>query len=307
MTAKDELLQRLEFMGAAIDLPAVIDVGIAKDVHNGVANLLRKGLAIVSFNILEDFIKKRSGEALDFLSGSGVEFALLTDAMQEAAILDTLSSLSFRAKLEKKNGGDGWRSLIQEEALKIRSTGQTTFKISSLSLASSGSNVQPADVVSIMSAFGIKGGWAKITAVIAMFGGGLPDAAQAYRNAFERRHSSAHSVGYQYSHAWLFSLKNEIIPLAVALDVLLAARCRQVKSNVTMRVEDHVIEDALKFRFLEQSGTLFRQTSSIGGASKKNWPDLQSALAAIRPTLEMRGEFLIVLDAGGRIKNWYVN
>jgi len=104
MGAKDELISRLEYLEAAKDLPVMIDVGIGASRHNGVANLLRKGLGIVAFNILEDFIKKRTAEALNRLSSSRIPYLNLTPQMQDAAIMDALNSLAFRAKLEKKGG-----------------------------------------------------------------------------------------------------------------------------------------------------------------------------------------------------------
>lgn len=109
MTAKDELLGRLEHLSAAKELPVLIDVGIIQSTHNGVANLLRKGLGIVAFNILEDFIKKRSSEALSRVSASRISFSKLPVKLQEAAILEAVSSLAFRAKLEKKKAEIGAR------------------------------------------------------------------------------------------------------------------------------------------------------------------------------------------------------
>ena len=85
MTAKDELFSRLEYLSAAKNLPELIDVGVAQSTHNGVANLLRKGLGIVAFNILEDFIKKRASEALGRISGSRIDFFKLPLKLQDAA------------------------------------------------------------------------------------------------------------------------------------------------------------------------------------------------------------------------------
>jgi len=59
-TAKQDLFDRLQYLEFAIKLPQLIDNGITPNDHNGAANLLRKGLGIVAFNILEDFIKKRT-------------------------------------------------------------------------------------------------------------------------------------------------------------------------------------------------------------------------------------------------------
>ena len=110
MTAKQELFDRLQYLEAATSLPQIIDQGIAPTTHNGVANLLRNGLGIVAFNILEDYIKNRSNEALKFLSDSTVAFNRLPESLQAASIAGALNALTFKSKLLKKDGGD-WKSL----------------------------------------------------------------------------------------------------------------------------------------------------------------------------------------------------
>ncbi|HBO5139327.1 hypothetical protein GHU06_00590 [Pseudomonas aeruginosa] len=306
MTAKDELLGRLEHLSAAKELPVLIDVGIVQSTHNGVANLLRKGLGIVAFNILEDFIKKRSSEALSRVSASRISFSKLPVKLQEAAILEAVSSLAFRAKLEKKEGGD-WRTLIQAESLKIHSTGKAVFELSDFSLASSGSNVTAEEVNQILSAFGVSGGWAILKKVSDSIGGGLPDLSQSYKNAASRRHSCAHEANFNYDYLWLGAIKSEILAIAASLDIVLEARCRQVEDNLNCNMQDHRIDDALSYRFLHEDSGVYKESKVLGGRSIKNWPNLSDALVALRPKLRRSGEFLIILDNTKRISDWYVS
>lgn len=306
MTAKDELLGRLEHLSAAKDLPELIDRGIIPDTHNGVANLLRKGLGIVAFNILEDFIKKRSSEALSRISASRIEFVKLPVKLQDAAVLDALSSLVFRARIEKKDGGD-WRTLIQNESLKIHSTGKPVFELSELSLASSGSNVTVDEVPQILGAFGLSGGWAALKKISDAIGGGLPDLGQAYKNAASRRHSCAHEANYNYDYLWLASIKSEILAIAASLDIILEARCRQVETSLNTNVQDHDIDKALNYRFLHEVSGFHKESKVLGGRTIKNWSSSSDALIALRPKLRLGGEFLVLLDGSRRICNWYVS
>jgi hypothetical protein len=306
MTAKDELLGRLEYLSAAKDLPALIDKGIAQDTHNGVANLLRKGLGIVVFNILEDFIKKRSSEALGRISASRIEFTKLPNKLQEASILDALASLAFRAKLEKKDGGD-WRKLIQSETLKIHSTARPTFELSDFSLASSSSNISADEVGQILSAFGLSGGWATLKKISDSIGGGLPDLGQAYKNAASRRHSCAHVANFNYDYLWLTSIKSEILAIAASLDIILEARCRQAETTLNINMQDHDIDKALNYRFLLEDSGVHKESKTLGGRSIKNWINLPEALREIRPKLRASNEFLIVLDNTRRISDWYAS
>lgn len=306
MTAKDELLGRLEHLNAAKNLPELIDRGIVQDTHNGVANLLRKGLGIVAFNILEDFIKKRSSEALNKISASRISFAKLPIKLQDAAILDALSSLVFRAKMEKKDGGD-WRTLIQTESLKIHSTARPVFELSDFSLASSGSNVSADEVSQILVAFGLTGGWGALKTISDAIGGGLPDLGQAYKNAASRRHSCAHEANFNYDYLWLASIKSEILTIAASLDIILEARCRQVDAALNMNMQDHNINHALNYRFLHKASNSYKESKALGGHSIKNWSNLQDALINLRPKLRPKSEFLIVLDESRRISDWYVS
>jgi hypothetical protein len=305
MTARDELLSRLEYLDAATLLPTMIDQGVVPSIHNGVANLLRKGMGIVAFNILEDFIKKRCAEALENISTSGISFSLLTDSMQRGATMDALSSLVFRARIEKKDGGD-WKSLIQSETINIHSTKNPVFNLSPLSFASSGSNVTPDDVKDILAAFGIPNGWGAMKDLSDNISGGVPNLHDAYKFAAERRHQSAHSANFLYDYQWLRNIRNEILAIAASLDILLEARCRKIRSSLNKPVAEHAC-DIWNVRFLMEHGVSFKEAKSVTGRAIKNWPNLDDAIANIRSKLVHNDEFLVVLDNSRRIRKWYVN
>ncbi|RDV16866.1 hypothetical protein DXT99_01770 [Pontibacter diazotrophicus] len=305
MSAKSDLFTRLQYLNAAVNLPTLIDNGINITEHNGVANLLRKGLGIVAFNILEDFIKDKSLESLNTLSNSGLAFDNLTSFLQDSAIIGALNALAFRSNMLKKESSD-WRTLIQEETLKIHSTSREMYEISKYSLVYAGSNISANEIADLLKAFGMSGGWGLMKEVSDGIGGGLPDLAQAYKNAASRRHNAAHTASFQYDYVWIANIKNEILTIAAALDILLTARCRQVNSNLIKKIEEHDIRSALNYRFLEPKNTTYRETTSIGGRSKKNWPSLQNAITTIKPNLVTRNEFLIILDSSRRIEDWFV-
>jgi hypothetical protein len=304
-SAKQELFDRLMYLNSAIGLPDLVDQGIAISEHNGRANLLRKGLGIVAFNILEDFIKNRSFEALAAISTSRVAFSLLTDTLREASTIGALSALAFRAKLEKKDGKDFYL-LIQEEALKIHSTKNPVFELSKFSLVSTGSNIGPQEVTELLSAFGIDGGWNTMKVVSDAIGGGIPDLGQCYRNSAERRHSAAHSASFQYAYQWLAGIKNEIIAIAASLDILLSARCRQIHAEPAKPIKSHDISKALNYRWLEEdASSRFRETTTTGGKARKIWSSLSDAVTALQPLAAPRNEFLIVRDSSKRISDWH--
>lgn len=303
MNAKDDLFDRIKYLDYAIQQSNLIDSGIAPSEHNGAANILRKGLGIVAFNILEDFIKNKSIEALTKVANSGIEFSKLTPMLQEASILKALQALVFRAKLTKKEGGD-WKALIQEETLKIHSTRNQHFEFSIFSLLSSNSNVLPDEVPDLLSTFGINGGWSKLKSVSDSIGGGIPDLSMSYRNALDRRHKSAHSASFRYEYTWLTQIRRDILSISASIDILLTARCRQIKRNLLSDISIHNIDDDLNFRFLEKVNGKYRETTQVSGRARKVWNTLHEAERTLKPRLETQKEFLIILDTEKNIINW---
>jgi hypothetical protein len=303
MSAKTELIERLKYLDSAAALPALIDIGIATSEHNSVANLLRKGLSIVAFNILEDFIKNKAFESLNNISGSGISYTNLPDDLQEYAISGALASLNFQSTILKKENLN-YKLIIQQETQKIASTLGTPFSLSKYSLLSSGSNIVAREVNEFLRAFGIQNGWHQLKLISDAIGGGIPDLAQAFNLASQRRHSSAHSASFTYNSSWLANIKSEIIAIGASLDIVVTARCRQANKLPLIPLMSQILNEELNFRFLELHGSIYKETKTIGGRSKKNWTDLNNAIASLQPLLSRRKEFLIILDSRRRITDW---
>jgi len=303
MSAKDELFNRLKFLDHASSLTVLVDDGIALTEHNGSANLLRKGLGIVAFNILEDFIKNKVLETLSLISNSGIAFNLLPTKLQEASTIGALKALSFRLNIERKEGGN-WQSLVHEETLKIHSTKSNQYELSKFSFLSESSNISASDVTDMMKAFGISGGWQTLKAISNAINGGITDLSQSYNNAAERRHNAAHAANYRYESSWLSDLKSEIIAIAASLDIALSAKCRLIANNLSTPLIEHDFPAALSYRFLVCEGSVYKERASLSSRSNKNWSDLDLAKATLKPNLSSRGEFLIILDRRQRIEDW---
>ncbi len=304
MPAKEELIDRLRYLDSAASLPELIDIGIAQSEHNSIANLLRKGLSIVAFNILEDFVKNKANESLDILAASGISFANLPTDLQEYSISGALSSLNFQSSILKKDNHQDYKLVIQQETQKIASTIGHPYNLSRFSLLSSQSNVVTREVNEFLKAFAIPNGWAKLKSISDAIGGGIPDLAQAFNLAAQRRHSSAHSASFYYNQSWLSNLKSEILSICASIDIVITARCRQANRNHTIPLANNNLDSELNYRFLEMHGSIFKETKTVGGRSLKNWTDLQTALTHHSLRIVGKKEFVIILDARRRIMDW---
>lgn len=304
MQARQHFLARVKRLKSALSISHVANNGIGDTEHNAVANILRKGLGIMAFTVIEDFVRQRSGEALDSISASLVEFSNLPQKFQAAAIEGALKAILFQANLKKKTNDD-WMSFLQSECANVHSTANPHYQISNFSFVSRGSNVAPNEISELFKSLCIKNAWKKMTSVSNAIGGGIPDLEQAYINAMAHRHRSAHDPSFEYGQVTLQGLPDEITAIAASMDILITARCRQISSSPTLRIEEHDIDRGLSYRFLEEKDGRYRETRDIGGRARKIWDSIEVAIAAIQPTLTMRSEFLVCIDQKRRISNWY--
>lgn len=304
MSAKTELLDRIKYLNVALNSVSVIDSGIGLNDHNGAAKLLRKGLGIVAFNILEDFIKARSLEALDAISNSGIRYSDLSDKLQEATTLGALKALAFRAKIAKKDGGN-WMSMIHDETGNINSTSTRNFTLSKYSFAYENSNIGANEITEMLRAFNITGGWDKLRSISNAIFGGVANLSESYKNAAERRHNAAHVAQFEYEYSWLQNIEAEILAIAASLDIILSALCRLIDAQPQKKLSEHNLDAQLNYRYLCEESGLYKEKKNPNSRTIKNWNDLNNAVQTLQPTLTSRNEFLIVLNRAGRVTNWY--
>lgn len=295
MSSKSELMERLTFINSALQQGMLIDLPAAEIEHNGRANILRKGLGIIAFNILEDYLKKRTKEALDDLSQSGISFENLTDKMQTASVIKAMSVAQGIINREKKKNSQTWLRDAHREAQIISSPiGGANYEISSYAFLHESSNIQADDVNGVLSAFAIKSGWDAITYTSQKLGHGVPSLKQEYENIASRRHSAAHESNFNYEYIPLSGLKNHIIAISAAFDVLLTKRLQIVKNNIAKKMLSLDVHKELKFQYLQYDNGLYKQKKSLSGVSQKNWPDINQALVSLEPKCQTKNEVLVV-------------
>jgi hypothetical protein len=310
MAAKDKLLERLNTLKSTLELPDLRnDPSFPEKLKCAI--FLRKGLGIVTFNILEDYLKERAKEVFSLLSSSNVIFDVLPDELREAATLGALRALEKKAKQEKKLKAD-WLGLVHDETFKINSTRQvSSYNISNLSLMSENSNVLIDDVSKLLRCLNITEGWNTLQRVSQEIYGGIPSLNQSYENISMRRHSAAHEANFDYEFGWLEIAVDEIRAIAASLDLILSRQCKFITNSPSATISKNNLSGVLKYRFLVQrqmgaNNTLaYSERLDANSKSIKNWSDYTSALAGLLPKCQSRKESLIVLNTQRRIIDWH--
>lgn len=303
--AKTILLKRIKSVELATGLESLIDKDVTHGEHNATANLLRKGMGIVSFNILEDFFKSRTREMFDFISSCRVRFDMLPDRFQTAATQGALKALIYRVGLEKKNNGD-WLSLIHDETKNVYSTSQYPFTVSSISMLSDSSNISPADIPEVLKCLNITGGWSILKTISDAIGGGVLDLNEAYKNMFNRRHHCAHEADFIYQYTWLNNAINDIIAISAAFDIALTTRCKYIERFPEEDFSSHSARQVFGYRFLVEDANCYREKTALDSdRTIKRWDSVDSALNTLLTRVRSRDEFLIVINQQRRICDWY--
>lgn len=308
MSAKDKLLTRIATLQQTLLLSQTINATAGDSPQNRTAALIRKGLGIVVFNILEDYLKERTSEMFISISSSLATFNTLPDELQEAATLGALKGLAVRASLEKKGQGD-WINLIQLETLKINSTSQSNaFDISPLSLMSEASNIYDRDIPKVLKCLNIEGGWQTLQDVSLLINGGIPSLSQSFVNIASRRHKAAHVANFDYEHGWLTEAINEITAICCAFDIALSSRCRKVHNSPHIPLIKTKLQNEISCRFLLHNSIngAYQEKNALNSTrSIKNWTNYQLAVQNIVPRCIRQNQYLIVLNSQSRIIDWY--
>lgn len=298
MLSKTNLFEKIRFLDSAIQDQIVVDKSVSNSNHNGRANLIRKGLGVISFNIIEDYIKQRTSEALDELPRTGISFFNLSEALQTNSSLDALGSLKAKVAQRKKNDSSfDWLTYAHTETAKIASPLSTSsYQLSHYSFLYGASNVRTDDVNSVLNAFAIKGGWGTLSKVSAKCGTGVLDLKQTYMNISDRRHKAAHESGTMYQYSWLENIKNEMLAICSAYDITLSTAIRVTRNNVMQKMSPFDIIPHLKLRYIVKKNNIYQEKTNMTGTSIKNWDSLSNAIASVSLKCIAKNEVLIIHD-----------
>ena len=295
MSAKSKLLERINTLEATLALPVLINQPLGNVAHNKAATFLRKGLGIVTFNILEDYIKERTLEMFGSVSSSMINFSYLPNDLQEAATLGALRALVGKVRNEKKNNGN------------INSTSLVNnFTISQFSLMSESSNINADEVTKVLKCLNIDGGWGTLQRISQEIYGGVPNLSQSYGNISMRRHSAAHEAGFDYEYGWLQTAVREIMAIASSFDVALSTKCKMINLSPAVQVAKNDLSNMIKYRFLQQANNsqVYKEKISVTSASVKNWTDLNLAKQMLAVKCQTKSESLVILNSQTRIIDW---
>lgn len=314
-TAKEDFIARLNTFKSIIYPETITDINLnskalTEVLHNDKVRLLRNGMAIIGFTILEDFIKRRSGEILKSIGSPSTlcNFNNLPDKLKEAVTFSALKGITARADMLRRNSEDHIL-FVQEETTFISSTKNSSFELSSFSIGWEKSNIADSDISDILSIFNVDGGWYAIQTLSTLFNSSIIQPNSQFKNFASNRHKAAHNTNTDSAMVDLINFENQSKIIALCFDALISKSLSYLIENnkaflnATLKTKPTDI----KYRFIKYSDGKWKEFNQNNPkrAYRTN-SDYNALLVQSKLRSQNGKEVLIIKNADNSIKDWFI-
>lgn len=303
-TAKTDFIERIRCLDASIEIDSVQNRALTERQHNSIARMLRNGLAVVSFASLEDFIKKRSSEAMTEVSKCTISFTELPEKLQRAATYEVLSALTYQLNLLDR---EDRASYIQEHALKIASTATPNFELSNHTFGHSQANVSNTVIGEILKCFNVEDPWRQMSKMASDLGltSGLP-LSEIFKSASIRRHKAAHVAGTDTPPTDIKQFVKEAFAIAITFDALLSKAIQKLIENDNNFVRNSVKlnADNIEFRTIRFIDGKWKEYKGDNARAFRASDDLEALSREARRRALAAKELIVEFDQCGLVSFW---
>lgn len=305
-SAREQLLENIHGVREAATLPDLQRLApvAANSAANRKAELLRRGLYVVAFNTMEDYLKRRVAEHFTNLSNiSSLGFDELPPGLQRVAVIDAMRNGLREASYDKTTEVD----IIRAVAGAVASTdNRQQYMIHEFAVLRSGSNISAEDIKGAIATLHIADAWGQMQELVDNVGNvGAPIRAR-FETCLLRRNAAAHA-GQPIEYSDLIEIADLAIPLCFAFDAIFSAGMSRLADNVPTGATDPKIDVAsqLEVRFvarrtrgwcrLNQNQQPFRYYQNRQQA-------VQHSLSRLSP-----GGSVVILGSLGEIAGWHLS
>lgn len=303
--ARSNFLLRLRAYREAVNDAATVSKSLANQ-DGDPTRLMRNGLSVVGFALLENFIRSRTAEVLERVGDSGISFASLPVELQNAATRGVIEALSFQYRFLD---GDDSVQITQEHAKLVASTLSTGYQLSRMALGRDRSNLTHESVKQMLRAFQVKDGWGNINRFAGRVGVASPSLRDAFEGAMHRRHRGAHQADADTEPSDLQSFYIHALGIAIGYDALISKGLMFIldADDEYLRGEKAVSDDLVKVRFLDQEdASTWGERGENKGVARKGSCFEEIRTKSLRRSRK-RNEILVVRDLREMPLEWHIS
>lgn len=280
------------------DLPAIP----LHAAHNASARVVRNGLAVQTFNTLEDFIKARMAEALVSISRSTVRFSDLPLKLQKASTIGVIPAIQFQLRLLDTANRI---SYTQDQSLRIGTTVNPPLNLPEIAFFHSNSNISHDHLRDGLKAFSISDPWIQMGGLFSRFGVSAVSGEALFKDLANSRHEAAHDPTASVSEVDLLQSLRDAMSLAAGFDVLLSHCLRQIlrltAPPAAPLLSDH---NSIPVRFIRYSNPRFGEIRECGIRFFRTATDSAALVPGARARAARENGALVIFDASGNLASW---
>ncbi len=192
--ARQQFLENLAGLKEAVSLDPLAQGSVGPTDSRGLV-ILRRGMLITSLIALESFVRDRTTEILEKLSGWPASYKDFPIKLREAALLDALPNLQKYARVLKRQDDD-YEALIIDQIRRMSMTTGPVFGFSKFVSGDYTGNLSDTSLKELLSIFQVKDCWNSFRSLSAEAGIGVPSVHEIVKDVIRNRHKSAHSSEY---------------------------------------------------------------------------------------------------------------
>lgn len=311
-SAKENFILRIETFNSIVRPSIPDDIrlnskALTETLHNEKVRMLRNGMSIIGFTILEDFIKRRIGEILKIIGTTTCSFNSLPDKLKEDVTFYALKGINSRAETLKRNSED-YITFIQNETGFISSTKNSVYELSEYSIGWDKSNLNSKDISDILSTLNVDGGWNSIQRLSSLINCSILNPDQVFKNFAMNRHKSAHNTDADSLLTDLESFIDQSKIIAFCFDSLICKSFSYIRLNNVqfLNLSIKTKPQDIKIRYLNQSGGKWKEFANNNlSRAYRTSNDYNLILNEAKLRAQANNEVLLIKYENNSIRDWF--
>jgi hypothetical protein len=302
--ARVSLSENAKTIAATINERYMLDDSLTSSPHNQRARVLRNGLAVCLFNMLEQFLKDRFSELIQGLSGAAIAYSDFPDELKGLVSIRAVNGL--RGYLSVSDRTDRL-ALFHTHIGPVGGMNANPPTFSPLGFGYERSNIQEQDVARTLSAFGVDNSWQVMRDIAARSGIARPSLRDDFQLIGNLRNRAAHNPATNIGTSDLQMAANIVLAIAIGFDLVATAAVGTFCSLPTLsRIAQAVRRPSVQIRFIDhRGGDRWGEKSEVARRYIRTHSNLAAAKAMARSRTMAGRETVVVRTVSLIPMEWF--
>jgi RiboL-PSP-HEPN len=291
MSARDVFYERIGLLRELSNDSLLIDIFPPSAVHNMRATILRNGLVVSAFSLLESYLQDRIDENIAKMNTAQMGYAVLGEKLRRLLSLDAILGLGNRINFIDRSDR---LTFAEANISKLTGNGASPIGYTGLGFSPKGSNISSDDLHNLLTAFEVQNPWQSLARIVSNMGATRVNLQNDFINLIRSRNKAAHETTTNTATADLRTHLDTALLVGMSIDILLTnAVGAFVKEQTLVAAASIANLPPLNCRFLDQDANdEWREKVGISGRTIKRYRDKSAAKTG---ALARAGDALVVV------------